>query len=148
MGRVARVGLLLPLLSGCGGAQQSDAADPATVHGGSYPLSPAVETRIAQRSTVVHLTSIDDKIGLVLDQSGASPRIQLDGTSDVIELAFAGSRMSKDVRLGTVYMSSAGHRLEISTRGHYRYFDREVWVEMTIDRSAAPLAPPAAAPAR
>jgi len=144
----AYVGYLLLGLTACGGntppatttaTGASSAAPIATGPGAPYD---DVFRKITQGQIKVgHFASADGMVGLVLDRTGATPKVQMDGSKDVIELTVTSEGV--DTRVDKwLFLAPDGHAiLWLTSSGNLRLVSQQKFdgVPLNSDKAAGPL---------
>jgi hypothetical protein len=86
-----------------------------------------------------HFLTPDGRHGFVLDRTGAKPKLQVDGTKDIVELTEEESRQRGTLE-GHRYLDPAGKtRLFISTSGSLKYFAGGDEYYASFDKTVPPL---------
>ncbi len=143
----ACVGFFILGLAACGGATPP----PTTTTGasatpdGTGPAAPyddVFRTITQGQLKVGHFASADGTVGLVLDRTGATPKVQIDGSKDIIELTVTSEGV--DSRVDKWLFSAPDGRTLLwlsATKGGLRLVSAGAFdgVPLSSDKAASPL---------
>lgn len=119
----------------CGGATEPPAKAPDAAE-----AKPGLVYGIGQgQVTVVRLATPDGRIRLTLDRSGAKPKMQRDGTKDIVELTMEEDRFAGQLRGHRLVDPTGRGRMYLSVHGHYTLYDGRDELALRIDGEAKPL---------
>jgi hypothetical protein len=121
----------------CGGEAPSASSPPAS----SATITGTITAGTTAQHKLAHLRTADGMVGLVLDRSGAKPKFQIDGKSDIVELTQKEQRESWEHRLeGYFLVDPAGARaFFIDEGGGITYLPDHDRYSMMFDKDVAPL---------
>jgi hypothetical protein len=134
------IGTLCFLSAACGGGAPA-APPPAAPHvtGEIRPVTQA-------QANLAHYKTTDGVYGLVLDRTGPTPKAQVDGQKDIVELTMREDRVTRSGMgpagslLGYVFLTPDGTRLlYVGVDGDVHYFHGNDDLMLTSDRGADPL---------
>ncbi len=91
---------------------------------------------------VAHYASRDGMVGLVIDRTGAKPKIQLDGDKDIVELTPEEDRHAGQLRGYTLRAPDNTARLYITASGGIKLWKGRDELWLNSDKPAAPLGKP------
>lgn len=121
----------------CGAASEPPAQSPAS---GGEATKPGLVYGIGQgQITVVRLATPDGRIHLTLDRSGPKPKMQRDGSKDIVELTMEEDRFGGRLRGHRLVDPSGKGRLYLSVNGHYTLYEGRDDLALRIDGEAKPL---------
>jgi hypothetical protein len=134
-------------MTACGG---SSTPPPAAANAPTTTSSPDSKDGVVRPITqgqlkVAHYASGDGTVGLVLDRTGAHPKVRMDGTKDVIELTMVEDRHFGE-RRGWLLKSPDGKNwLYLTTEGSLSYFTARDELALNSDKAAEALPAPTVA---
>ncbi|RYG87021.1 hypothetical protein EON77_02810 [bacterium] len=138
--RVGVSGVLIAtsVVVGCGGGESEGAKSPVQ-HSDTVNVTAATPAQIK----LGRFVSRDGRHAVVIDRTGAKAKIQIEGTTDVVELTEVENRRRGGDLVGYDYFDPSGKkRLFISTSGSLSFYDKEDELSMSYDKGAAALGRP------
>ncbi len=115
-----------------------------TAFAGSHQASADAPKPVAKPATqaqvkIGHFVTADGMHGFVLDRSGATAKLQVDGEKDIWDLTMEEDRKHGELR-GYLFVSNDGkRRLYISTRGYLTYYKGPDEHQVTLDKEVKAL---------
>lgn len=130
-------GLSLTLLA-CGGAEPAPAQTPGNqADAGAALVVPVTDAQLK----VAHLATPDGRLGLVIDRSGTTAKMRMDGEKEIVELTMEEDRQSGALRGHYLVDPNNQRRMYLSSRGGYTLYRGRDELALNTTGKAEPLPP-------